>query len=107
MTPGDGGCLPGTVILSSPAVVGRHAVIYKLGRDGRICAVSSVLARTRTGRLTTLKPALLPRWPLPLHRPLPPPPPPPCPHPSTARDPLLPQYPVLSNHFRRFPLRSC
>ena len=45
MTPGDGGCLPGTVILSSPAVVGRHAVIYKLGRDGRICAVPSVLAK--------------------------------------------------------------
>jgi len=48
-----------------------------------------------------LKPALLPRCPLPLHRP------PPRPHPCTRPDSLLPQYPALSNHFRRFPLRSC
>ena len=49
-----------------------------------------------------LEPALLPRWPLPLHRPLPPPP---CPHPGTLQDPDLSQHPVLSNHFRRCPLR--
>jgi len=42
-----------------------------------------------------LKPALLPRCL----------PPPPRPHLGTPRDPLLPQYPVLSNHFRPFPLR--
>jgi hypothetical protein len=48
-----------------------------------------------------LKPALLPRFLLPLHRPLPLPP---RPHAGTLQDPLLPQYPVMSNHFRRFPL---
>jgi hypothetical protein len=49
-----------------------------------------------------LKPALLPRCLLPLHCPLHPPP---RPHPGTPRDPLLPQHPVLSNHFRCIPLR--
>jgi len=50
-----------------------------------------------------LKPALLPRCPLPLHRPLSLPP---CPHPGTLQDPVLSQYPVVSNHFWRFPLRN-
>jgi hypothetical protein len=45
-----------------------------------------------------LKPALLPRCSLPLHRPIP------HPQPCTPRDPLLPQYPVLSNYFLHFPL---
>ena len=49
-----------------------------------------------------LKPVLLPPCLLPLRRPLLPPP---CPHHGTLQDPFLPQYPVLSNHFRRFPLR--
>jgi len=49
-----------------------------------------------------LKPALLPRCLLPLDCRLYPPP---RPHPGTPRDPLLPQHPVLSNHFRCFPLR--
>ena len=49
-----------------------------------------------------LKPALHPRCLLPLHRPLLPPPRLP---PGTPQDPLFPQYPGLSNHFRRFPLR--
>jgi len=48
-----------------------------------------------------LKPVLLPRCLLPVHRPLPPLP---RPHPGTGQDPLLPQYPVLCNHFRHFPL---
>jgi len=49
-----------------------------------------------------LEPVLLPRCLLPVHRPLPPVP---CPHPGTGQDPLLPQYPVLCDHIRRFPLR--
>jgi len=53
-----------------------------------------------------LKPALLPHCPL-LHRPHPLPHPPRRPHLCTRRDPLHPQYPALSNHFRRFSLRSC
>jgi len=47
-----------------------------------------------------LKPPVLPRCPLPLYHPLLPP----HPNPFTTRDPLLPQYPVLSNYFRRVPL---
>jgi hypothetical protein len=54
-----------------------------------------------------LKLALLPHCPLPQHRTHSLPPPPPRPHPSTHRVPVLPQYPALSNHFRRFPLCSC
>jgi len=50
-----------------------------------------------------LKQAVLPRCLLPLHRLLPLRPP--RPHPGTPRDPFIPQYPVLSNDFRRFPLR--
>jgi hypothetical protein len=53
-----------------------------------------------------LKRALLPRCPIPLHRPLPPPSPPSHLRPCTPQDRVLPQYPVLSNHFHRFPLRS-
>jgi hypothetical protein len=48
-----------------------------------------------------LKPALLPRSLLPLHRPRPAP----RTHPGTPRDPLLSQYPVISINFRCFPLR--
>jgi len=47
-----------------------------------------------------LKPPLLPRCLLPVHRPLPS-----RPHPGTLQDPYLPQYPALSNHIRRFPRR--
>ena len=53
-----------------------------------------------------LNPALLPRCPIALHRPLPPLPFPSRLHPCTPQDTLLPQYQVLSNHFHRFPLRS-
>jgi len=49
-----------------------------------------------------LKPAPRPQCLLPVHHPLPPLP---RPHPCTSRDPLLPQYPVLSNHLLRCPLR--
>jgi len=49
-----------------------------------------------------LKPVLLPRCLLPVHCPLPPLP---HPHPGTGQDPLLPQYPILCNHFHRFHLR--
>jgi len=52
MTAGDGGYLPATVFLSSQAVVGRYALIYKLRRDGQMCAVPSVLATTRTALLS-------------------------------------------------------
>ena len=45
-----------------------------------------------------LKPALLPRFLLPVQHPLPS-----CPHPGTLQDLLLPQYPVLSNYIHRFP----
>jgi len=48
-----------------------------------------------------LKPALLPRCPIPLHRPLLPPPPPSRLHPCT-HDPLLPQYPILSKSLSSF-----
>ena len=51
-----------------------------------------------------LKPALLSRCRFPPYCPHPPPP---RPHPCTPPDPLLPQYSVLSNHFRRIPLRDC